>query len=320
VAGDRRALARAMTLVEDGAPGSEALLRAVFPHTGRAHRVGVTGPPGAGKSTLVERLAVAARAAGRTVGIVAVDPSSPFTGGALLGDRIRMAGAAADAGVFIRSMATRGTLGGLAAASAELADLLDAQGRDLVLLETVGVGQSELEVAQAADTTVLVLTPESGDAIQAMKAGLLEAGHVLVVNKADRGGADRLRRDLEAAMGWREAPRDGWRPPVLLASAERGEGVAELAGAIDAHRAHLRATGGWEARRRDRWRARVRSVVERRVARRLWEGPAATLLEDGGAAEGASPYEAADRLLERAGWHEARPREAGAPRASTSDS
>jgi LAO/AO transport system kinase len=274
--------------------------------------VGITGPPGAGKSTLVERLALAARAAGRSVGIVAVDPSSPFTGGALLGDRIRMTGASGDAGVFIRSMASRGTLGGLAAASAELADLLDAQGRDLVFLETVGVGQSELEVAQAADTTVLVLTPESGDAIQAMKAGLLEAGEVVVVNKADRGGADRLRRALEAAMGWREAPRDGWRPPVLAASAERDEGVAQLGAAIDAHRAHLVATGGWDARRRERWRARVRSVVERRVARRLWEGPAAALLEEEGSEGGASsPYEAADRLLERAGWHEASAAPAG---------
>ncbi len=299
LAGERRALARAMSLVEDGRLEGERLLRDLFPRTGVAHRVGVTGPPGAGKSTLVEKLVLAARARGTPVGVLAVDPTSPFTGGALLGDRVRMGALAGDPGVFIRSMATRGTLGGLAAASVELADLLDAQGRQLILVETVGVGQSELEVARAADTTVVVLTPESGDGIQAMKAGLLEAGDVFVVNKADRGGADKLRRSLEVTLSWRELPDGAWRPPVLNAAAGKGEGVAAVADAVDAHRAHLEATGAWDALRRERWRTRVRSIVNRRLARRLWGDPETEAILERALADGArSPYEAADAVLD----------------------
>jgi LAO/AO transport system kinase len=299
LAGERRALARAMSLVEDGRLEGERLLRDLFARTGAAHRVGVTGPPGAGKSTLVEKLVLAARAVGTTVGVLAVDPTSPFTGGALLGDRVRMGALAGDPGVFIRSMATRGTLGGLAAASVELADLLDAQGRQLILVETVGVGQSELEVARAADTTVVVLTPESGDGIQAMKAGLLEAGDLFVVNKADRGGADKLRRSLEATLSWRELPDGAWRAPVLNAAAARGEGVAAVTEAIAAHRVHLEATGAWEALRRERWRTRVRSIVNRKLARRLWGDPEMEAILERALVDGArSPYEAADSVLD----------------------
>ncbi len=302
VAGERLALARAMSLVEDGREAGERLLRDLFVRTGAAHRVGVTGPPGAGKSTLVEKLALEARGRGLSLGVIAVDPTSPFTGGALLGDRVRMGELAGDPGVFIRSMATRGTLGGLAATSMELADLLDAQGRELVLLETVGVGQSELDVARAADTTVVVLTPESGDGIQAMKAGLLEAGDVFVVNKADRGGADKLRRSLEAVLSWRELPDSAWRPPVLNATASRGEGVRQAAEAIAAHRAHLESTGQWQVMRRERWRARVRAIVDRRLARRLWHDPATEAILEEALSDGArSPYEAADAVLRRAG-------------------
>jgi LAO/AO transport system kinase len=299
LAGERRALARAMSLVEDGRPEGERLLRDLFARTGAAHRVGVTGPPGAGKSTLVEKLVLVARADGMSVGVLAVDPTSPFTGGALLGDRVRMGALAGDPGVFIRSMATRGSLGGLAAASVELADLLDAQGRQLILVETVGVGQSELEVARAADTTVVVLTPESGDGIQAMKAGLLEAGDVFVVNKADRGGADKLRRSLEATLSWRELPDGAWRPPVLNAAAVKGEGVTAVADAVAAHRAHLQATGAWDLLRRERWRTRVRSIVNRRLARRLWGDPETEAILEQALADGArSPYEAADAVLD----------------------
>jgi LAO/AO transport system kinase len=210
-----------------------------------------------------------------------------------------MGALAGDPGVFIRSMATRGSLGGLAAASVELADLLDAQGRQLILVETVGVGQSELEVARAADTTVVVLTPESGDGIQAMMAGLLEAGDVFVVNKADRGGADKLRRSLEATLSWRELPDGAWRPPVLNAAAVKGEGVTAVADAVAAHRAHLQATGAWDLLRRERWRTRVRSIVNRRLARRLWGDPETEAILEQALADGArSPYEAADAVLD----------------------
>jgi LAO/AO transport system kinase len=197
------ALARAISMVENATPGFEELLAALHPRLGRARRIGITGPPGAGKSTLVQQLTGAFRAQGLTVGVVAVDPSSPFTGGALLGDRIRMERSALDSGVFIRSMASRGSLGGMATTTAEVADVLDAYGFDRILLETVGVGQSELDVAAAADTTVVVLVPESGDGIQVMKAGLMEIADLFVVNKADRPGADRLRQELEVALGLR---------------------------------------------------------------------------------------------------------------------
>ena len=196
-------LARAISLVENGAAGFEVLLEGVHPELGRAHRIGITGPPGAGKSTLIERLVAGYRTAGLTVGVLAVDPSSPFTGGALLGDRIRMERATLDPGVFIRSMASRGSLGGMATTTGEVADVMDAYGFDRIIIETVGVGQSELDIIRVADTTVVVLVPESGDGIQVMKAGLMEIADVFVVNKADRPGADRLRQELEVALGVR---------------------------------------------------------------------------------------------------------------------
>jgi LAO/AO transport system kinase len=299
-AGRKNALARVVSIVENRRRGFEQILGTLAGAAGRAHRTGITGPPGAGKSTLCAALAASFRAAGETVGMVAVDPTSPFTGGALLGDRIRLNDVALDDGVFIRSMATRGSLGGLAITTKEIADVFDAFGFDRILIETVGVGQSELDVAAAADTTVVVLVPESGDSIQAMKAGLMEISDVFIVNKADRPGALRLARDIETMLHLRggealrnvpahhgvdlrrgavphaaaSPPRpDGPRPwsiPVLQTVAETGEGMAAVLDALAAHRAWLAATGGIAQRRRRRLEDRVREAVARELQRRAW--------------------------------------------------
>jgi len=301
--GDRRALARAISLVENQVPGFQAFLHGALGLGSRARRVGFTGPPGAGKSTLVSAVASAARAAGEEVGILAVDPTSPFSGGALLGDRIRMQELALDPGVFIRSMATRGSLGGLADSSMEILDLLDAFGFPLVLVETVGVGQTELEIAGTADTTVVVLVPESGDSIQAMKAGLMEIADIFVVNKADRPGARRLARDVQMSLHLRGggASASSWSPPVLLAEGQRGEGVAELMEALEAHREHLVVSGELQRRRRARAEDRVRRVVERelvRMAREVMKGSGIRERVDLVVEGGETPYSLAHRMIE----------------------
>ncbi|HEY3215178.1 MAG TPA: methylmalonyl Co-A mutase-associated GTPase MeaB, partial [Candidatus Eisenbacteria bacterium] len=264
--GDRASLARAISLVENEAAGSEELVDACFERSGSALRIGVTGPPGAGKSTLVTQLAREYRRRGQTVAVVAVDPTSPFTGGALLGDRVRMSELAGDDGVFIRSMATRGGMGGLAVHTAHACDVLDAAGFQRILIETVGVGQSELEVAETADSTAVVLVPESGDTVQAMKAGLMEIGDLFVINKADREGAERAAFAVRSALELRPA-RPEWSPPVLLTVASRGEGVREVVDAFEEHFQHLGAHGGLERRRRRRLEQRLRDLVRRR----LWE-------------------------------------------------
>lgn len=260
--GDRAALARGITLVENADPRGEALLAALGPGAGRALRLGLTGPPGAGKSTLARSLARLWADDGSTVGVLAVDPSSPFSGGALLGDRVRMTSLALHPRVFIRSMASRGALGGLAAQAQAVADLLDAFGCDVILFETVGVGQSEVDVAGAADTAVLVLSPESGDGIQAMKAGLMEIADVVAVNKADRPGADRTVVEIEQMLALRPPPEDGWAVPVLRTVAERDEGAEPLRQAVLDHGSHLRRLGLWEDRRRAKARRRIALSAE----------------------------------------------------------
>ncbi|HEY6929904.1 MAG TPA: methylmalonyl Co-A mutase-associated GTPase MeaB [Thermoanaerobaculia bacterium] len=260
LAGDVRHIGRAISAVERGK--SSEILEALFDRTGRARVIGITGPPGAGKSTLVQRLAQSYRKRQKRVGIVAVDPSSPFSGGAILGDRIRMSEIYTDPGVFIRSMATRGALGGLARATADAVDVLDAAGYEVILIETVGVGQDEVDVVQAAETVVVVLVPGLGDDIQAIKAGILEIGDVFVVNKADRDGSDRTAAEL--AMMLDLSPPSSWRPPILRTVATRGEGVEEVVAALEAHAIHL-ASGGEGARRREkRIRARLLALLAER--------------------------------------------------------
>jgi LAO/AO transport system kinase len=300
LAGNRRALARGITAVETGGALARHLLGALYGHTGRAHIVGVTGAPGAGKSTLVNTLALHWRRSGQTVGIVAVDPTSPFSGGAILGDRIRMQPLGGDTGIFIRSMASRGRLGGIARATGDAIDLLDAAGFDMVIVETVGAGQGEVEIASAAHTTVVIEVPGMGDDVQAIKAGILEIADLFVVNKADREGADLTIRQLRAMLHLGGPPRDGWEPPILPVVALRDEGVAEAAAAIERHMMHLRQSGRFAVRQHLRAEHEFQLIVQEaalervraRVAGDVWEA-----LVERIARREIDPYSAADEFL-----------------------
>jgi len=268
--GNRYALARLISLVEDDDAASQRALSTLYTHTGHAHLVGVTGPPGSGKSTLVNAFAKRLRSQDVTVGVIAVDPTSPFTGGALLGDRVRMRDLAGDPGVFIRSMATRGSLGGLAQATNDVVKVLDAAGFDMILIETVGAGQSEVEITRTAHTTVVLEAPGMGDEVQALKAGLMEIADILVVNKADRPGAARTARALELVID-RNAPadNDGWQPPILQTIALDGSGVPEVLNAIEEHRTYLCATGLLARRERMRIEAELLNVLQRQLLEHL---------------------------------------------------
>lgn len=331
-AGKKSALARAVSVVENQRAGIDEILGTLHPRLGRARRIGITGPPGAGKSTITNLITRELRNAGLTVGIVCIDPTSPFTGGALLGDRVRMEAVSLDPGVFIRSMATRGSLGGLAASTREVADVLDGFGFDRVIIETVGVGQSELDVARTADTTVVVLVPESGDSIQTLKAGVMEIADIFVVNKSDRPGADRLRNDVELMLGLRKGTSysnvpahhgvdlkrmmnparvareeaaasepDRWTPPVLRAVAAKNEGISDIMESLNRHFSYLESSGTLRSRRRERLVERVVEVAERKMRRRLWENAPTMVwlndrvddLESGTV----TPYVVADELL-----------------------
>jgi LAO/AO transport system kinase len=302
LAGDPRAIARAISLIEDEAVAAAELIRGIFPRTGRAYLIGVTGPPGAGKSTLVDKLTATLRAQGSTVGVIAVDPTSPFSGGAILGDRVRMQAHAGDPDVFIRSMATRGHLGGLARATSEAALVLDAAGKDVVLIETVGVGQDEIDIVRTADISIVTIVPGSGDEVQALKAGIMEIADIFVVNKADREGGDRTVASIEALLALQTFAEGEWRPPIVKTEATTGRGVAELVDAIARFRTHTADSQG--VRRRARAEYRIRELIAQRFVQYverevLAAGEFEQMLEKIAARE-LDPYSAVDEIMHRA--------------------
>jgi LAO/AO transport system kinase len=303
-AGEIRALSRAITAIENHAPEAEELLRRLFPQTGKAYLTGVTGAPGTGKSTLVDRLSAYYRSKQQQVGVIAVDPTSPYSGGAILGDRIRMQGHASDAGMFIRSMATRGFLGGLARATAEVALLLDAAGRQQVLIETVGVGQDEIDIVRLADCVLVLLVPGMGDDIQNMKAGLMEIGDVFVLNKSDREGADRVEQQLHAMLSL-VMPRDGWHPPVVRTVASENKGVDVLAETIAKFRKHFEASSERKRKHIEHWKQRLVELLESRLLQRALGGASGEVrlaqLAEEVAERKKDPFSAVSEILKSSG-------------------
>ncbi len=299
--GDRRAAAKAISMVENNDPERQAILSRIYPHTGKAHIIGITGTPGSGKSTLADRLIDFYRKQGKKVGVIAVDPTSPFTGGAILGDRIRMQAHALDKGVFIRSMGTRGSLGGLSRATREAVTVLDALGRDIILVETVGVGQSEVDIVKTADTTLVVLTPAGGDSVQTLKAGIMEIADIFVVNKADLDGADRTIREVQMMLDLNNSPA-AWRPPVTPTKAILKEGLEDLLKEIERHRQHLSEGGRLEASRKEKARLEVLELVEYKIKSKVWKQVRERdLFEDmlqRILTKTLDPYTAADQLLQ----------------------
>ncbi len=277
--GDRQAIAQVISIVENDHPKAHPLLREIYPNTGSAYRIGITGPPGAGKSTITNKLARLYREKNLNVGIIAVDPTSPFTGGALLGDRIRMTDVELDEGVFIRSMASRGSLGGLSKKANEAADVLDAAGKQVIIMETVGVGQSELDIASAADTTAVVLVPESGDSIQAMKAGLMEIADFIVLNKSDRAGADQAVLAIKTILNFKQS-QNGWNPDVIKSIASEGKGIDQIAAMIEQHRSFLESSGILRRKREERLMERIKELVSQRLQVEFWSNERKSILQE----------------------------------------